>query len=159
MTNNTNVATSPTEKEKSKARALLRFFATEVCDQRAVEGFSGAIRAGEEGIMDHICYVIDAVATLSEEFAAWNEGHTVHDPAKCKARRLLAMTSGLFNEPTPELANDEFNNMLDVYTYLYVNDNPDAQQQICCLVEAIYILRDDLIAYGRDDLNGWERAS
>ena len=101
--------------EKSEARALLRFVANDLRDQRAVDGYSAAIRSGEEGFMDHICWdVLEPIYALRDEFAAWEEGHTVHD-YRCKARRLLADTAMMFDEPTPEFAEEEMFNKLDVW--------------------------------------------
>ena len=147
--------TQLTDGKKSEARALLRHFASGVPDQKTVDGYVSVIKAGEDGIADPICNILESIHVLREEFAAWVEGHTVHDPVKCRARSKLADAGRMFNKPTPQFAHEEIDITLDIYTRLL--DDRDVQEVICLLVQYIYDLRDDLIAWGRDDLTPWER--
>ena len=149
--------TTTIDEEKSQARAVLRFAASELSSRRAVEGYAAAIMNGEEGIMDHLCEVLDAVHTLKDELVAWHEGDVSSDGTRYRSRRLLAGVARMADEPTTEFADEEIYNGLDVFRLHYLQGNPSASRLVCCLVQSIHVLRDDLLSWGRDDRLPWER--
>ena len=148
---------------KSEARAMLRHVATHMADQAAVNAYAAAIMSGREGSKDHICEILDATGALWEELAAWKQLCSDRDhecDQKCRARYVLDFFAGLINQPTTAgvLIDEEVYNKLDVYQCLFLDSDPDVSPMFCNLMQAIFDVRDDLIAWGKDDLNGWEKA-
>ena len=58
--------TATIDEEKSQARAVLRFAASELPNQWAVDGHAAAIMSGEEGIKDYVVGVLQAIARRKE---------------------------------------------------------------------------------------------
>jgi hypothetical protein len=147
---------------KSEARAMLRHVATYMPNQAAVNAYAAAIMSGREDSKDHICNILEAAGVLSEELAAWKQlcGDRDHEcDQKCRARYVLDFFAGSVNQPTTAqvLIDEEVYNKLDVYQYLFLDNDPDVSRMLCELMQAVFAVREDLIAWGRDDLNGWEK--
>ena len=139
------------DEQKSEARAFLRHFASGLQDREAVDRLIAYDKSDEECARDHTCDFLDAVHTLRDELVAWDD-HADHDGVKCPARHRIANYLRTFDKPVddPALIEEEMSNKLDVVQHLFLhNMDPEITEMVCSLVEAAFVLRDDLIVWGR----------
>ena len=65
---------------------------------------------------------------------------------------------GLDRNSAAERKVETVKNEFDAFRICYRQRHDEVLRRVCWLVEAVHLLRDDFIAWGKDDLNDWERA-